>query len=111
MIENLKKLKNRAENLQYSDQRELDDIIRKAKLYIGQIFLNKFEYSLEVGLILFKPLTTVYGMDDTHEKNCIKAWNDGKKSLINFIDTRIEEYEISIKKEIIRMPKTIIREK
>ena len=111
MIEKLKQLKNRAESLKYSDQQELDDIKRKTKLYLEKLFPGKIGYPLEVGFISFKPSTTVYSMDDTHEKNCIKAWNDGKNSLVNLIDTRIEEYELSTVKKDFKLPKPIIREK
>ena len=111
MIEKLKQLKNRAESLKYSDQQELDDIKRKTKLYLEKLFPGKISYPLEVGFISFKPSTTVYSMDDTHEKNCIKAWNDGKNSLVNLIDTRIEEYELLTVKKDFKLPKPIIREK
>ena len=111
MIEKLKKLKSRAENLKYSDEQELDDIKRKTKLYLEKLFPGKISYPLEVGYISFKPSTTVYSMDDTHEKNCIKAWNDGKNSLVNLIDTRIEEYELSTIKKDFKFQKTIIKEK
>ena len=111
MIEKLKQLKNRAESLKYTDQQELDDIKRKTKLYLEKLFPGKILYPLEVGFISFKPSTTVFSMDDTHEKNYIKAWIDGKNSLVNLIDTRIEEYELTTVKKDFKLPKPIIREK
>ena len=111
MIEKLKRQKIRAENLKYSNQQELDDIIRKTKLYLEQLFPSKVEYPFEVADIKFKPLNTIYSMDDKHEQNCIKAWNEGKNSLINLIDTRIEEYEILIGSQNSKQSKPIIEEK
>lgn len=111
MIEKLKEQKSRAENLKYSDLKELDDIIRKTKLYLDQLFPDKFGYAIEVSLISFKPSTTVYGMNDTHGKNCIIAWNEGKNKLINLIDTRIEEYGLLTKKQNFKFQKPFIKEK
>ncbi len=111
MIEKLRNQKNRAENLKYSDRQELDDIIRKTKLYLEQLFPNKVGYPFEVSDIKFKPSTTVYSMDDTQEKNCIKSWNDGKNGLINLIDTRIEEYELLDTKKDLKFQKPVIKER
>lgn len=89
MIEKLKILKKRAEELNYKNNSELDDIIRKTKLYLQQIFPNKITYLHEVDKIKFTPL---YSFSDiSFHKD---AWQEGVKKLINFIDTRIEEYHI-----------------
>lgn len=111
MIEQLKKLKSRAETIKYSDQKELDDIKRKTKLYLEKLFPGKISYPLEVSFISFKPSSTIYSNDEKQKENCKIAWNDGKNSLVNLIDTRIEEYELSKVKREIKFQKPIIREK
>ena len=46
-----------------------------------------------------------------NSENSIKAWNEGRNSLINLIDTRIEKYELIIRKQDSKTQKTIIKEK
>ena len=40
MIDKLKQVKTRAENLRYKDDQELDDIVRKTKMYVDKMFLK-----------------------------------------------------------------------
>jgi hypothetical protein len=95
----LENQKLRAQKLNYKDKKELDDIISKTKLYVKQLFPLDL-HQLELGLISFKPTSTIYGNDSKQNKNEIDAWQEGKDKLINFIDTRLEEYELtSIKKK------------
>jgi len=91
MIEKLEELKIRAENLNYKDKKELDDIQRKSKLYLEQLFPNKFTYLGEVDKITFFPSFWVDGMGD---KPYLESWNKGKEQLVNLLDTRIEEAKI-----------------
>jgi hypothetical protein len=91
MIKKLEELKSRTENLIYKDKNELDDIQRKSKLYLEQLFPNKFTYSGEVDKITFFTSFWVDGMGD---KPFIDTWNKGKGQLINLLDTRIEEAKL-----------------
>jgi hypothetical protein len=92
MIEKLEALKTRAQNLRYKDKKELDDIQRKAKLYIDKIFPDKFTYSGEVDRISFYPSFYVSGMSN---QISVDAWNYGNQELINLLDTRIEEAKLN----------------
>lgn len=85
MESKLKELKTRAENLRYKDKQELDDILRKTKMYLEKIFPNKFTYSHEVDRINFMPM---YALDKNGYED---AWQNAKQELINLLDTRIEE--------------------
>lgn len=88
MIEKLKELKVRTENLLYKDEKELDDIIRKTKMYVEKLFPMKLTYSLDVDSIKFRPSYYVSGMGDKENR---AAWTSGQQKLVNFLDTRIEE--------------------
>lgn len=91
MIKKLEELKSRTENLNYKDKQELDDIQRKAKLYLEQLFPNKFTYLGEVDKITFFPSFWVDGMGN---QPYIDSWNKGKGQLVNLLDTRIEEAKL-----------------
>jgi hypothetical protein len=91
MIKKLEELKSRTENLNYKDKKELDDIQRKSKLYLEQLFPNKFTYLGEVDKITFFPSFWVDGMGD---KPYLESWNKGKEQLVNLLDTRIEEAKL-----------------
>lgn len=106
MIEKLKILKRRAEDLNYKNNSDLDDIIRKTKLYLQEIFPNKKDYLHEVDNIKYTPL---YSFSDiSFHKD---AWQEGVKKLVNFIDTRIEEYHIVISNKKMKQNSPIIKEK
>ena len=87
VLENLGLLHNRAQNLNYNDRKELDDIIQKSKMYINSYFPLKPTYALEVEHINFKPL---YVNSYTGGENYEKAWEEGKNKLVNLLDTRIK---------------------
>lgn len=109
MIEKLEELKIRAENLNYKDKKELDDIQRKSKLYLEQLFPNKFTYLGEVDKITFFPSFWVDGMGD---KPYLESWNKGKEQLVNLLDTRIEEAKIitsNPKEENVKIVEKIIQ--
>ena len=88
MTEKLKELKVRAENLRYKDDKELDDIIRKTKMYVEILFPMKLTYAFEIDAIKFEPSYYVSGMG---EQSYRESWTSGQQKLINFLDTRIEE--------------------
>ncbi len=95
MIDKLKELKSRTQNLKYDDKKELDDIQRKTKLYLEKLFSNKFTYPGEVDRISFSPSFYVSGMGS---QPYLDSWNQGKQELINLLDTRIEEANINTSK-------------
>jgi hypothetical protein len=99
LIEKLKELKRRTENLPYKDEKELDDIIRKTKMYVEKLFPMKPTYSSEITLIKFKPSFFVSGMGEQPYR---ESWTSGQQKLINFLDTRIEEKALELKAQ----PKT-----
>ena len=108
MKEKLEELKTRAQNLRFDDTKELDDIIRKTKMYLEKIFPMKFTYSSEVDSISFHPSFYVSGMGNGPYE---KTWANGKQELINLLDTRIEEYEIELAKQPKSQPEVTVIEK
>jgi hypothetical protein len=99
LIEKLEELKSRAESLNYKDEKELDDIIRKTKMYVEKLFPMKPTYESDIVAIKFKPSFYVTGMGDQPYRD---SWKNGKQKLINFLDTRIEEKNL----ELTSKPKT-----
>jgi hypothetical protein len=95
MIEKLEELKTRTQKLNYNDNKELDDIQRKTKLYIEKLFPDKFTYSGEVDRISFSPSFFISGMGD---QPYFDSWKRGKEELINLLDTRIEEAKLNANK-------------
>ncbi len=91
MTQKLDELKSRAINLNYKDDKELDDIIRKTKMYVEKLFPTKFTYSPEIDSIKFKPSFFVSGMGEQPYRD---SWLKGQQELINFLDTRIEEIKL-----------------
>lgn len=104
MIEKLEDLKSRAESLKYKDEKELDDIIRKTKMYVEKLFPLKFTYQSDIDSIKFKPSFYVSGMGDQPYRD---SWSSGKQKLINFLDTRIEEKTIEQKPKTVSEPRII----
>lgn len=92
-IDKLIELKKRAEHLNYNDKKELDDLRRKSKMCVDNLFPLKLTYGLEVDKIHFQPSFYVDGMD---RKVYTDAWENGKQELINFLDTRIEEAKLKV---------------
>lgn len=93
LIDKLRELKTRAENLRYKDDQELDDIVRKTKMYVDKMFPMKPTYQSDVDFIMFKPSFLVSGMGEQPYRD---SWNSGQQKLINLLDTRIEEKELEI---------------
>jgi hypothetical protein len=94
LIDKLKGLKSRAENLSYKDEKELDDIVRKTMMYVDKMFPMNPTYQSDVKYIKFKPSFYVSGMGEQPYRD---SWASGKQKLINFLDTRIEEKELELK--------------
>ena len=92
-FEKIKELKKRAEQLSYNDNKELDDIRRKSKMCVENLFPIKPTYTIEVDKIQFHPTFYVDGMGG---KVYTDAWENGKQELINYLDTRIEESKLKI---------------
>jgi hypothetical protein len=100
-FEKIKELKNRAEQLRYNDNKELDDITRKSKMCVENLFPIKPTYISEVDKIKFHPTFYVDGMGG---KVYTDAWENGKQELINYLDTRIEEAKLKVE-HISTLPK------
>jgi hypothetical protein len=86
-------LKKRAEQLNYNDKKELDDLQRKSKMCVENLFPSKHTYKIEVDQIKFYPS---YWVDGMGSKVYTDAWENGKQELINFLDTRIEEAKLKV---------------
>jgi hypothetical protein len=92
-FEKILELKKRAEQLNYNDKKELDDLQRKSKMCVEHLFPLKPTYKTEVDTINFYPSFWVDGMGS---KVYTDAWENGKQELINYLDTRIEEAKLNI---------------
>jgi len=88
--EKFKILLDRAKNLRQSDDAEVDDIISKTNMYLGQAFpLESGPHKIELlGISFTSPYSTLL-------KNDGSTWKKGQQQLINFLDTRIEELEMN----------------
>lgn len=104
MIEKLEKLKSRTASLNYKDEKELDDIIRKTKMYVEKLFPLKFTYLSTIDSIKFKPTFFVSGMGEQVYRD---SWLEGQQKIINFLDTRIEEKRLEPKPKATSEPRTI----
>lgn len=105
----LKNLLAKAQNLQLFNDAELDDIKRKGKMALENVFPWK-TYSTDIKYIQFKQIhysPTAYQIN--------QDWKDGQNKLINLIDTAIKDYEIRLSKKEIKpspvQPKIVIQEK
>lgn len=92
-FEKILELKKRAEQLNYNEKKELDDLQRKSKMCVENLFPLKPTYKTEVDQIKFYPS---YWVDGMGSKVYTDAWENGKQELINFLDTRIEEAKLNI---------------
>jgi len=89
----LKNLLTKAENLQLFNDAELDDIKRKGKMALENIFPWK-TYSTDIKYIQFKQ---IHYSPAAYQIN--QDWKDGQNKLINLIDTAIKDYEIQLSKK------------
>lgn len=103
-IEVLKNLIERAKRLQYSDNKELDDIRRKGKMVLENMFLGK-SYWVDIGQIYFVKHFAVSMPKSIHKK----IWEEGKNQLINLFDTALKDFELNSTKKV--EPREIITER
>jgi len=96
---------NRVKRLSYNDNNTLDDIVRKGKMALENIFPTKM-YSHDIKYIKFSNHYVVSMPESTY----IKDWDLGKNKIINLLDTAIQDYQLksSKKKEI---PREIYKER
>jgi hypothetical protein len=107
-FEKILELKKRAEQLNFNDKKELDDLQRKSKMCVEHLFPLKPTYKTEVDTINFYPSFWVDGMGS---KVYTDAWENGKQELINYLDTRIEEAKLNIEHtNSIPKERTVIKE-
>jgi len=89
----LRNLLARAQYLQLFNDYELDDIRRKGKMALENLFPTK-TYWIDISNIQFKQL---HHLPTSYQIN--QDWKDGQNKLINLIDTAIKDYEIQLSKK------------
>lgn len=108
--ETLEQTLERAKNLRYKDEGELDDIKKKGTMALENLFALK-TYSIDINTIQFAQYH--YTIPTEYQKE--KEWQDGQKQLINLLDTALLECKtraLQIKsKPIIPKEKIVIQEK
>lgn len=104
-IELLQSLHQRAQNLRFQDLGELDDIIRKSKMVLQNLFPTKF-YWIEIDQIHFHP--SIIGQISPYIEQ--SAWKGGQVQLVNLLDTAIKDYALQQSKPS-HQPKEIVRER
>ena len=87
----LQKLRDEFENLNYKDEENLDRLERRLKMIISKVFEPNSNYLEDFNNISFTPL---YFYTDMPESRHIEAWNTGKTSTVNLVDTIIEEFTL-----------------
>ncbi len=89
-------LLNEIVNLGYDDSQKLDEIIRKAKLYIRKSFSQVVagEYLKDLAQISFYPFVSVLGDPEQDLRN-LDAWERGRHTLANLIKVIIEEINLA----------------
>lgn len=108
-FELLKKLLERARNLQLYNEAELDDIRRKGRMALENLFPTK-SYCIDIKNIAFKQFRY-----SPTTSELINDWKDGQTKLINLLDTAISDYDIQLVKKTTlptqTQTKAIIQEK
>lgn len=104
-IELLRHLLQRAQVITFRDDGELDDIIRKGKMALQNLFPTKL-YWFEIDQIKLTP--TYIGQKSDYE--LMEYWNAGQVQLFNLLHTAIQDYELQQARQA-NQPKEIIREK
>jgi hypothetical protein len=100
-------LLERAKSLQYANKNELDDIRRKGRMALENIFPAK-SYWIEIGNIVFEQ----YHYTLSTESILKNEWQDGQNELINLLDTAIQDIKISkSKKQQPAKKENLIKEK
>lgn len=98
----------RAKSLTYKNDKELDDIRKKGKMSLENIFPTK-TYWIEIGNIKFSQFHYM----QVSESTIRKEWEDGKDQLVNLLDTALLDLR-SKKEKLVQLPmkeKIIIQEK
>jgi hypothetical protein len=90
--ETLKQTLERAKLLSYKNDKELDDIRKKGKMALENLFPTK-SYWIDIGNIKFYQFHYV----QVSEATKIKEWEDGKNELVNLLDTAL--LDLKSKKE------------
>lgn len=85
-IELLRGLLEKAENLKFGDDAELDELRKKSELYIRKVFGEDSKYIKEIHNISFHPMV----FPSSHDIK-VDFWGRGKTKFINTINTMIEE--------------------
>jgi hypothetical protein len=104
-IEMLQALHQRAQFLRFQDFGELDDIVRKSKMVLQNLFPLK-SYDIDVTQIHFHP--SVIGQVSPYLEQ--SAWNSGQVQLVNLLDTAIKDFVLQ-QARTSSQPKEIIRER
>jgi hypothetical protein len=90
--ETLRQTFERTKLLTYKNEKELDDIRKKGKMAMENLFPTK-SYWIEIGNIKFPQFHYVQVSESTWRKE----WEDGKNELINLLDTAL--LDLKSKKE------------
>jgi len=108
--ETLRNSLERAKSLTYRDDKELDDIRKKGKMALENLFPTK-SYWIEIGNIKFSQ----FHYTQISESIYRKEWTDGQNELINLLDTAIldlkSKKEKAAAKPIPTKEKVVIQEK
>lgn len=89
-LDKLNEILEKAQTLNYKDEKNLDSIKRKIELYDNIIFNNMRHYGKQSHNISFWAM--VYPCTEQFEYEC---WISGKNELTNLIETMIEDYKMS----------------
>ncbi len=108
--ETLKQTLERAKLLTYKNDKELDDIRKKGKMALENLFQAK-SYWIDIGNIKFSKFHYVQVSEATWRKE----WEDGKNELVNLLDTALLDLK-SMKEKLASKPtptrdKIVIQEK
>lgn len=90
-IEAFQEIKIDFEKLDYKDSSELDRLSRRLKMMISKVFEPNSDYLEDLNNIHFSPL---YFYIDMPESRIVDAWNTGKNSTVNLIETITEELKL-----------------
>jgi hypothetical protein len=90
--ETLRKALERAKSLTYKNDKELDDIRKKGKMALENLFLTK-SYWIDIGNIKFSRFHYTQVSESTYRKD----WSDGQNKLINLLNTAL--LDLKSKKE------------
>ncbi len=102
--ETLRQTYERAKLLTYKNEKELDDIRKKGKMALENLFPTK-SYWIDIGNIKFSQFHYVQVSEATWRKE----WEDGKNELVNLLDTAL--LDLKSKKEKLAAKPTPTKEK